>query len=360
MNRYKSSLVWAGLGLAAILLRLLLGAHPEWTEQYYSRAFFLGIRTFIDHTVAYLPFPVLYLVVLAVLVGIFVKTRALWRMPISRLEKGIRAVLGLLGFAGGAVFFFLVLWGYNYGRVPVEQQLGLELSPLPIEALKAELIDEAEQVIALRERIQGADTAAIDETFLSEDLEEQLRSDLEGVLEELGFPTTGKVRAKRIYPKGIFLRFSSSGMYFPWSGEGQVDAGLDPLSIIPVMAHELSHGYGFGDEGTCNFWAYVACTRSADPLIAYAGHLDHFRTLAAHYLRYDREAYFAFREQLPAGIQADLDAINDNLRKYPDIMPELRYAAYDTYLKAQGIREGIKNYSRVVMMVKAWKEARKS
>jgi phytoene dehydrogenase-like protein len=122
----------------------------------------------------------------------------------------------------------------------------------------------------------------------------------------------------------------------------------------------VSHGYGFRDEGTCNFWAYVACIRSADPLIAYAGHLDHFRTLAAHYLRYDREAYFALREQLPTGIQADLDAINGNLRKYPDIMPELRYAAYDTYLKAQGIKEGIKNYSRVVMMVKAWKEARKS
>ncbi|MEQ8703659.1 MAG: DUF3810 domain-containing protein [Phaeodactylibacter sp.] len=359
MNRYKSSLIWLGLGIVAVILRLGLSGSPEWIEHYYSRGLFLGIRTFVDHTVAMLPFPVLYLVVFGVLFTAFAKIRKWWQMPIPRLQKWAHTGMGLLGFSGGAVFFFLLLWGYNYGRVPVEQQLALQLRPLSAEALKAELLDEAEYIINLRARIPGVGTSAIDATFLPENLEGELRADLETVLDELDFPTVGEVRAKRIYPKGIFLRFSSSGMYFPWSGEGQVDAGLDPLSIVSVMAHELAHGYGFGDEGTCNFWAYVACAASEDPFIAYAGHLDHFRTLAAHYLRYDREAYFQLRAELPAGIQADLDAINENLRKYPDIMPELRYAAYDTYLKAQGIEEGIKNYSRVVMMVKAWKEARK-
>lgn len=360
MNRYRSSLFWLLLGMGAVAVRFSLSGTPEWIEQYYSRFFFLGVRMVIDNTIAYLPFPVLYLIVLSMLIGAVVKIRKWRRMPVSRAQKWTHAGMGLLGFTGGAVFFFLVLWGYNYGRLPVEQQLGLALDPLSVEALKAEMIDEAEQIIRLRPRIPGSDETAIDASFLPEELEGQLRAELEKNLTELGFPTVGEVRAKRIYPKGIFLRFSSSGMYFPWSGEGQVDAGLDPLSIITVMTHELAHGYGFGDEGTCNFWAYVACSNSEDPLIAYAGHLDHFRTLAAQYLRYDRAGYLAFRGKLPKGIQADVDAINENLSKYPDIMPELRYAAYDTYLKAQGIKEGIKNYSRVVMMVKAWKEARKS
>jgi hypothetical protein len=122
------------------------------------------------------------------------------------------------------------------------------------------------------------------------------------------------------------------------------------------MMHEMGHAYGFGDEGSCNFLAYLAGIRSEDPAIAYTAHLAFYRTVATNYLRYEPELYREFRAQLPTGIQSDLDAINKNLLEYPDIMPRIRYAAYDTYLKAQGIREGMQNYSRVIMLVKAWKK----
>ena len=52
---------------------------------------------------------------------------------------------------------------------------------------------------------------------------------------------------------------------------------------------------------------------------------------------------------------ADLDAINENNAAYPDIMPQFRDAAYDSYLKAQGIEEGIQNYGKVILMVEAWR-----
>ncbi|NBC09743.1 MAG: DUF3810 family protein, partial [Bacteroidetes bacterium] len=89
------------------------------------------------------------------------------------------------------------------------------------------------------------------------------------------------------------------------------------------------------------------------------GHLDHWRTLAIQYRRYAPEKYREYRESLPLGVQADLDAINQTLLRYPDIMPEFRYRAYDAYLKAQGIEEGMKNYSRVVMLVSAWRESQR-
>ncbi len=356
MRKYRNNLVWIGLGVLALLLRWALDPYPAVIEAYYSRGFFLGVRLLVDYTIAWLPFPVLYLVVAALLWRAGYWGWKCWRWQGSWMELATTLLTGLLAFAGGAVFFFLVMWGFNYGRVPVEEQLALDLQPLSEAELKQELFAEAESLKQLRRAIPGAGTEALGASYLPESLETHLRHNLEQVLREQGYQTVGRVRAKMIYPRGIFLRFSSSGMYFPWTGEGQVDAGLDPLSRISVMAHELSHGYGFGDEGTCNFWAYLACAASSDPLVAYAGKLDHFRTLAANFLRYDREAYRAFRESLPLGIQADLDAINANLRRYPDIMPNLRYAAYDTYLKAQGIPEGMKNYSRVIMMVKAWKE----
>lgn len=360
MSIQNKNWYWIGLGLSAILLRVLLAPYPAIIEQYYSRGLFLGIRVLVDYTVANLPFPLLYLFVPALLLLITHRLGSWWNKAYKTLwHKGAALLLKAGAFLGGGVFFFLLLWGYNYSRLPLEDQLGLELRPLSVDQLWEALNEEGEQLKALRRQLPGLRTEAVGAAALPDDLEHQLRRGVEAWLEEHGFPTVGKVRTKRIYPRGIFLRFSSAGLYFPWTGEGQYDAGLHPLQEISVLAHELGHGYGFGDEGTCNFLSYVACTSAEDPLIAYAGHLDHWRTLAIQYRRYAPEAYQAYRESLPLGVQADLDAINETLRRYPDIMPAFRYRAYDAYLKAQGIEEGIKNYSRVVMLVSAWRESQR-
>ena len=52
----------------------------------------------------------------------------------------------------------------------------------------------------------------------------------------------------------------------------------------------------------------------------------------------------------------DLYSINDNSNKYPDVLPNWRNALYDTYLKTQGIPEGVLSYNRIVMLVKSWRE----
>jgi hypothetical protein len=356
----KKTWLGIGLGVAALLLKMLSTGHPDIVESIYSRGLFLGIRSAIDYLLAWIPVPLIYLFLLAIVYFIFRGIRAWWRSSYqNKWRKAISAIAGLLSFVGVGLFLFLFMWGFNYGRIPLEQQLGLELNPLSLEELKEELYKETEIIKQLRSSIPEATTDPISYDYLPKDLEKVLRDQLEDWLALHGFPTIGKVRGRYMWPKGIFLRFSSSGLYFPFTGEGHVDAGLHPLQVVGVMAHELSHGYGFGDEGTCNFLAYVSAEDSKNPAIAYAAHLDYWRTLAINYLRYEPEKYREFRESLPLGIQSDLDAINEVLLRYPDIMPSFRYYAYDAYLKAQGIDEGIKNYSRVTMMVKAWRESKR-
>ncbi len=347
---------WIALGAGAVLFRMVLGMQPRLIEQLYSRGIFLGIRWTIDYLLAWFPLPLLYVFFIVLMVFIM---RNGWRWiktPMSWRKRALSGAGGVLSFVGGAVFFFLFLWGFNYGRVPVEVQLGLEPKPLSLEELKKELKLETEYIINLRSQIPHVTDSAITDDFLPENLERQLRKNLESRLQRYHFPTVGRVRGRYLYPKGIFLRFSSAGLYFPWTGEGHIDPGLHVLQIPYVMAHELAHGYGFGDEGTCTFWAYLACSNSDNPIIAYSGHLGYWRELAADFRRYDPANYPAFRASLPIGIQKDLDAINERLLSYPDIMPSLRYAAYDAYLRTQGIEEGILNYDRVTMLVHAWRK----
>lgn len=355
-NMYRRQIGWLSLGAVAVLLRLTLSA--EMIERFYSRGLFLGVRWLVDTLFGWLPFPLLYLFIPLLLLGVIMGIRRWYKMEANWRLKTVRALASTLAFFGGAVFFFLLLWGFNYGRVPVETQLGLEPKPLNLEALKEELRLETQAIINLRQQIPGITDTAFSEALLPPDLENELRRALEKRLQYHNFPTSGSVRGFQLYPRGVFLRFSSAGLYFPWTGQGHVDAGLHPLQLPSVMTHELAHGYGFGDEGTCSFWAYLACIHAAHPAIAYAAHLDYWRDLAGSYLRYEPQAYRQFRKELPRGIRADLDAINETLRQYPDIMPRLRYVAYDAYLRTQGIKEGMLNYNRVTMLVHAWRSSK--
>ena len=125
------------------------------------------------------------------------------------------------------------------------------------------------------------------------------------------------------------------------------------------MAHEFCHGYGFGDEGTCNFLAYLALAKSEYPLLRYSAELDFWRELASTYRRLQPDTYAAFRATLPTGFITHLDNIYKKLDQYPEYFAAFRYDVYDQYLKAQGISEGMKNYGKVIPLVLAYKRSEK-
>jgi len=179
---------------------------------------------------------------------------------------------------------------------------------------------------------------------------------LEKWLVKYGFPINGRVRGRLLRPKGTLLSISTAGVYLPWVGEGHIDAGMYEIQFPFVIAHEMSHGYGFTDEGTCNFIAYQAMRESDNPFFRYSAVLGYWVYLANAIAQYDYEAYKSFYKTLPLGIRNDRRIIRQYSDSYPDIMPYFRDAFYNQYLKTQGIEEGMKNYSRVVMLAAAWRE----
>ncbi len=360
-NMAKSRIywIWIGFGLITLLLRLVVANTPGLVEQVYSRGIFLLVRGIIDYGLAWFPVPLIYLFLPLVIFSLAIGFFRIWRKTSGRKRQIRQSALFLAAAISTLLGAFFWMWGFNYQRMPIEDQLGLQLEPLDLAGLRSEMKFEAEQAIEWRRQVVSDRDSFSWAALTTDTLERHLRCLLEKQLTANGFPAWGRVRGRKLYPKGIFLRFSSAGLYFPYTGEGHIDAGLHPLQYPSVMAHELAHGYGFADEGTCSFLAYLACSTSKDPSIAYAGHLAHYRSLAADYLRMAPDAYRKFRSGLPNGMQADLDAINENNRLYPDLLPRTRYIAYDAYLRAQGIQEGMLNYDRVQLLVSAWRELRR-
>ncbi len=346
-------------GLGTLLLNILAHQSPAWVERWYSRGLFQGIRYVLDGSTGRLPFPVFYLFWLGVVV--FAVCLYLWRPKMATFWTKVGYYLvHLAGFAGLLVGLFFWLWGFNYARLPFETQLGLDVQPVETRVLWQELRTETRVLDSLRTILVGNDTNALnDQAFWPLQVEDTIRVRVEVWLNAQGFPVGGRVRGRFIYPAGTLFKFGASGIYWPFVGEGNIEGGLHPLRKLPAMAHEMSHGYGFCDEGVCNFIAYIACAEDSNVYIAYCARLDYWSTLSHACWQSDPQEYEqSFKPTIPAGILADKAAIRKQNSQYKELAPRLRYQVYDSYLKAQGIKAGMLNYDAVLMLVQAWRAAR--
>jgi hypothetical protein len=354
-NDWRST--WIKLGFAAIVVRVIFGFFPSWCEVLYSRGIYPYIRSFLDMTFGQLPFAGVY---------IFAGFLALWipYVLINFVRNRIKGVslketfFSFSAFLMGLIFWFLLIWGYNYARIPVAEHMQLAVPEfMKHDDIWAEAQYIKQKCIETRNKIPQLDTNAITPAHYPDDLETIMRPLLEAVLAEYGYDVSGEVSGRLLLPKGTLFRFSSSGVYFPFTGEGHIDAALPPMNQPFTMAHELAHGYGFGNEAVCNFLGYLACIRSEDPAIQYAGYLTYWRYVYGELMAFvTEEDYNKERATISRGMYNDLELLYETLDSYPPFIPYIQQTTYDLFLKAQGIEEGIESYNEVVLWVSAWRK----
>lgn len=339
------------LGLLTLLLRIPLGLFPAFTEQAYSRGFFLGVRYLLDYTIGWSPIPFSYVVILALI--------AFWTWKILRKSnptgpKFKRALLNLAGFAGAFLFFFHFLWGYNYERIPIEQHLGLQLDSMTVDQLCFEAEWAARQAEADRAAIPGVTSDSLSDAVIPADLEDRVRTAIASTMQVMDYPYAGRVRGRVLVPGGWMLRVGIGGIYNPFTGEGNVSGAQTPQRIPYTMAHEMAHGCGFGDEGSCNFIGMVACSRSDDPYIRYSGQMGYWVEVYSELMLADPLMARMLASQMDPGIKADQRANYYNYQRYHGKISELGQQVNNAYLHAQGVQGGIKSYDRVLLMRAAW------
>lgn len=352
--------IWILLGVLAIVVNALFGVFPKMYDVVYFRGVFQVIRYIYDYTLGWIPFPMVYVLFLFLVHTIytFFRFRGIKEEP-KLIGKVKRILLPILSLVGAVIFFFYVLWGFNYKQ----QTLAVQLDFPQVKADTTILFEEAtlfgENLNALRNQI-SKDTNALTFEYLPEQMENEIRERLVKVLASWDMPTGGRVRVRTLYPKGVLLRISTAGVYIPFVFEGHIDAGLHPIQYPFTMAHEMSHGYGIADEGTCNFTGFLACMESNNSMIQYSAMLSLWRYMANNLRRSSPGKYAELIKQLDSNVKRDLIAIMDEMDKYPDILPKVRDLVYDTYLKSHGVKGGMASYSTVVRLLMQWKASPKN
>lgn len=346
---------WVFLGLFALGLRFVLSYSPSFVETVFSRGVFVGVRFVLDYSFGLLPFPIVYLFLL---VMIFFAIRGILKVRSEKLNWKIRILRIIHGggaFFGGLIFFFLFLWGFNYQRIPIEEKLEFNAAPLDGVKLRRVVLRLKDELVLARSQVTS-DTSVLAEGLVPADLQPEMRTHLCDFLEAHGYPTPGRVRTSNIWPPGALMRFGIAGIYLPFTGEGYLPRDMPRFDQPFTVAHEMSHAYGFGDEGTCNFLAYMACERSQNPVLVYSGRLNYWGYVINEYYRMQPDSAKALNESLPPGIKADRRVLQEYSRKYRSFLTGFGRSVNHAYLKSQGVREGIKSYNRMVILVEGYNE----
>ncbi len=160
-------------------------------------------------------------------------------------------------------------------------------------------------------------------------------------------------------PKGILCSrvmsaMNVTGLYFPFTGESNLNMDFPAATFPATVAHELAHRRGIASEQQCNFLAVLASTRADDAAYRYSGYLLGYIHLSNALYSVAPEEWLDIRGRLPATVEADLRAAGDYWAQYDGATARASGKAYDAMLKSYGDELGMQSYGAVVDLLVAY------
>lgn len=342
MNKRATTLVW----YSAIPLWLLIRfarKNPEFIEKYYSRIFYPLVFDLHQFFLGLIPFSlgdVLYLVlVFLILITIF-KRILYWKIKPLNIFMDLGSVVIL------TAWIFHLSWGLNYHRLPLSEQLRI-----PIEYGEEDLIDLLDKTIdesnQWHSRLVSSDTLPVTFPFSREQVSGKITLYHPVYKETLLYAS--KVKKSLLSLPLSYMGYS--GYLNPFTLESQVNSKMPIQSLITTSLHETAHQIGYASEKEANFIAYLSAINSQNPYIQYAGNTFAFRYLFNELYKLDSKIAKSKLKHLNPGILKNFKEVNDFWKKYDNPFEVIFDKTYDSYLKANGQKSGIKSYNEMVGLI---------
>ena len=324
---------------AVVALALVLAVLPvpaASVERWYSRTLYLWLQPVVSRVSGITPFALLDVAVLVLIVAVvwwgvrFYKAAGLAGMA-RRLAVRLVVTASIL------YIWFLAAWGMNYRRVPLQEQLAYDSSRLTRDRAVQFARAAVDQVNALRATAAsgtGDDSSLADALFA---VQRQLGIDKRALL------TSPKRSLLELY----FRKAAIDGMTDPFFLEVIVNREVLPSERPFVLAHEWAHLAGYADESEANFVAWLTCIRASEAA-RYSGWLSAYQHVSSGLPLQDRRALAA---ALSSAVAADLAAERQRFARSSERVRVAARGAYDTYLRANRVEEGIASYNAVVRLM---------
>jgi len=292
------------------------------------------------------------LIALAVVFGIWL---------LIRLGKGIcrkewstvyRRALTLLSLASFLFGLFSLWWGVFYYSDTFQQQSGLRAEAVARDELLyttvyfAALANEYSDQVSRDEN--GAYTVDLDDVFRRSETLYHQAAELYPCLEA---PDT---RPKQVLFSRLMSYVKTTGFFFPFTAEANINVDAPLYTIPSTIAHELAHQRGVAREDEANFVAVLACLENGDPDFVYSAAMMAYTYLGNALHRTDYNTWLAVYSGLSDSVKLDLRLHNRYWDQFETKVADVSETMYEGFLRTYGDDRGMQSYGACVDLLVAY------
>jgi hypothetical protein len=265
------------------------------------------------------------------------------REPIIFLRRLLAAVSAALWLWCGLCW----LWNASYYAPDFTEKSGLSADGHTAQELLDTTVWFAQNAARLSDQIQRDEQSVFAE--VQEDYFRNGVTVYDNLAAEFPFLDIPAVQAKPLVCSRLQSILGFTGVYFPFTGEANVNTAA-PAALRPAtIAHEMAHQRMVASEAEANFVGIAACVTSDDTVYQYSGFLLGLIQLSNTLYDVDPQAWSAVVDTyFTPELSADW---NDNYYYWKALESPVDDAAtqtYDSFLKGNGQSLGIESYGACV------------
>ncbi|WP_042273683.1 DUF3810 domain-containing protein [[Clostridium] dakarense] len=349
----------------ALLLNFIASKYPELVETYYSLSInkftvqilskISGIFPFSTYEVTvYLIFVIIIIFIVKLLTTLFKNTTKLKYFLIN-------SILNLFSTLSIAYFLFIILWGLNYNRLPLSTtlinnyNLDKDKNISQVNYNNNDLIDLYKFLI--KKTNETRKLVLEDNNGIMKN-----NSDYKSLMSraQLGYVKVTDIipnadgnysKPKYVISSNLMCYTGITGIYFPFTGDANVNIAVPDIYIPSTTLHEMAHQRGYASEDEANFIGYLASINHPDIDFKYSGYMLALNHTASALSKVDYNALVKLNKTISDDVRRDLANNNNFWKKYEGKVEKVSNNFNNAYLKSNGIKEGVQSYGKMVELL---------
>lgn len=355
LSGLKWSLAFILLLLISFALQYLGRLYPETVEYAYSRSIYRIISLPVSRYFSIFPFSAAEIMVYAVSVfALFLLIQSIIYICKHKFRLLLHVVLTIVCLGITGYFLFVVIWGLNYDRLPLEKNLGYKTGTTTVKELTALMQSETD---AINKLCPAVSYDSKGHSYYAGGFN-KMKSTVNAGYQKLA--AQSKLQdtlfgGNRPYPKGVLasklMAYTGiAGIYVPFTCEPNVNADNPEFDLPFNAAHESAHFKGFAREEEANFVAYLADTSNPDKYFQYSAHMEAYIYLSDALYSTDNSAWKGIAKKLNKRAVNDFVYYNEYLQAHQSKAQDVSNKINDNYLKSQG-QQGVISYDMFVNLL---------
>ncbi len=333
--------------LPQIIVVKLLANYPDIIENYYSNGIYPWLSKVFRWVFGWLPFSmgdIFYTIAILLILRFFILKRKILLSNPRTFFTDVFMVISL------AYLAFHILWGFNYYRQPLIKSLNLEEDFTTVELVNftKKLIEKSNHIHL---KITKNDSLAVKIPYSKNEIYEMTRNGYSNLSQKLPqFSYESSSIKHSIY--SLPLTYMGYGGYInPFTNEAQVNSIAFNFKYPTVSCHEQAHQIGYAAENEANFIGYLASIYNDDIYFQYSGYVFVLGYCLREIKKRDKNLVKELTGLLNPGIIENYNNVAKFWSKYETKAEVFFKETFNTFLKANNQKQGIKSYSNVVSLL---------